>query len=94
MARAPAAARPVRPRGPASTVFRAAIEKAVLEGVDRDDMTLRLTLRDVSDLKRDRNIAVEDISFAGGVMRFLGVKVTPGGVESSSLDCGETSAAH
>jgi hypothetical protein len=70
-------------------VLREAIEKAEQDGVDREDMTLRLTLRDVSDLKRDRTIAIEDISFAGGVMRFLGVKVTSGGVEASTLDRGE-----
>jgi hypothetical protein len=29
---------------------------------------------------------LEDIRFSEGVMTFLGVKVTPGGVNTSSLD--------
>lgn len=67
-------------------IFRAAIDKAVEEGTGLDDMRLRLTLSDASELKRDRTLAIEDISFAGGVMRFLGVKVTHGGVTASTLD--------
>jgi len=67
-------------------IFRAAIDKAVAEGAKLDDMMLNLTLSDASELKRDRTLATEDISFSDGVMRFLGVKVTPGGVTSSSLD--------
>lgn len=70
-------------------VFRAAIEKATQEGYGIDDMLLRLTLGDASELKRDRTLALEDISFKGGVMRFLGVKVAPGGITTSRLDCGE-----
>jgi hypothetical protein len=70
-------------------LFRAAIEKGVQEGYGVDDMLLRLTLGDASELKRDRSLAVEDISFKDGVMRFLGVKVAPGGITTSRLDCGE-----
>ena len=66
--------------------FRNAIEKAEADGASRSDMVLRLTLRDVADLKRDRTVAVEDISFAGGVMRYIGVRVAPGGVAVSTLD--------
>ena len=69
-------------------IFRAAIEKAKAEGYGVDDMLLRLTLGDASELKRDRSLAMEDISFTGGVMRFLGVKVAPGGITTSRLDCG------
>jgi hypothetical protein len=65
--------------------FRAEIEKAEAEGVAREDMTLRLTLRDASQLRRDANLPVADISYAGGVMRYLGVKVEPGGVAESEL---------
>jgi uncharacterized protein GlcG (DUF336 family) len=65
--------------------FRQAIEKAEAEGAARDDMVLRLTLRDAADLKRDRSVPVEDISFVGGVMRYIGVQVTPGGVGVSGL---------
>lgn len=66
--------------------FRAAIEKAEAGGASRADMVLRLTLRDVADLKRDRSVAIEDISFADGVMRYIGVRVAPGGVAVSVLD--------
>jgi hypothetical protein len=51
-------------------------------------MTLRLTLSDVTALKRDRDLPVADISFTGGVMRYLGVKVEQGGVPESVLDRG------
>ena len=72
-------------RAAASTHFRGEIEKAEAAGVARDDMTLRLTLSDVSQLRRDATLAVADISFAGGVMRYLGVKVEQGGVPVSVL---------
>jgi len=65
--------------------FRAAIEQARLEGIDRSALLLRLTLSDVSRLKRDREIAAEEISFADGEMRYLGVKVVGGDVETSAL---------
>ncbi|MDB5466289.1 MAG: hypothetical protein JWQ46_1051 [Phenylobacterium sp.] len=74
------------PRRPAAIVLREAIERAELDGVARTDMTLRLTHRDAEELKRDPNVALEDIRFSEGVMTFLGVKVTPGGVNASSLD--------
>jgi hypothetical protein len=48
-------------------------------------MTLRLTLTDVSKLKRDESLAVADISFSGGEMWFLGVRVEAGGVPVSLL---------
>ena len=62
----------VRPAGPqarrSAEVFRAAIEKGTQEGYSLDDMLLRLTLGDASELKRDRSLAVEDISFTDGVL--------------------------
>lgn len=66
--------------------FRAAIDEAVASGAKLDKMVLLLTLSDASELKRDRTLAVEDISFKDGVMRFLGVKVEQGGVTASRLD--------
>ncbi|HZZ35192.1 MAG TPA: hypothetical protein VFE03_05670 [Caulobacteraceae bacterium] len=48
-------------------------------------MTLRLTLGDVAALKRDRSLALEEISFANGEMRFRGVKVIAGGLAASEL---------
>jgi hypothetical protein len=77
-------------------VFRTAIEKAEAEGASRADMVLRLTLRDVADLKRDRTVPVADISFLDGVMRYVGVRVAPGGVAVSALDpsgAGDAAAA-
>lgn len=73
-------------RGSPAVFFRGQIESAEAEGVDREDMTLRLTLGDASNLKRDASLAQADISFADGLMRFLGVKVEQGGVSTSVLD--------
>ena len=72
-------------RATAAVHFRGEIEKAEAEGVAREDMTLRLTLSDVSQLRRDGSLPVADISYAGGVMRYLGVKVEQGGVPESVL---------
>lgn len=71
---------------PRAERFRMAIESAEGEGVARADMVLHLTHRDTAGLKRDRTVPVEDISFAGGVMLFLGVPVVSGGAEESFLD--------
>lgn len=65
--------------------FRSQIEKAEAEGLERPQMRLKLTHADSSHLKRDPELAVSDISFAGGVMRFLGVEVEVGGVTESEL---------
>lgn len=73
-------------RAPAAEHFRGEIEKAEATGVGREDMTLRLTFSDMSRLRRDPTVAVADISFVGGVMRFLGVKVLEGGVAESVLE--------
>jgi hypothetical protein len=75
-------------RGAPADIFRNQIAAAEADGVHRDDMTLRLTLSDVTALKRDRDLPVADISFAGGVMRYLGVKIEQGGVPESVLDRG------
>jgi hypothetical protein len=72
-------------RVPAGERFRKEIEAAELAGGDRARMTLRLTLGDVSQLKRDSALALTDISYADGVMRFLGVLVEAGGVSASEL---------
>ena len=72
-------------RPAASIYFRGEIEKAEAAGVAREDMVLRLTLGDVAQIKRDRDLAVTDISFAEGEMRFLGVAVVQGGVGESAL---------
>lgn len=71
---------------PRAARFRAQIEKAEADGLARTDMTLRLTKGDADLLKRDPGLQVSDISFADGVMRFLGVKVEQGVVVESGLD--------
>jgi hypothetical protein len=65
--------------------LRREIEKAEADGVLKEDMTLELTLQDVSNLKRDRTLAVTDIGFAAGAMSFLGVKIVQGGYSASVL---------
>lgn len=65
--------------------FRDQIEAALADGVALEDLTLHLTLRDVSLLSRDPAVPMTDISYTNGVMRFLGVKVEKGGVDVSSL---------
>lgn len=83
----PMKAPPPMPRRVAPAVqFRGEIEKAEAAGLAREDMTLRLTHTDMSKLRRDASLAVADISFSGGEMRFLGVKVEVGGVPDSVLE--------
>lgn len=82
---------PPSPRslGTPDSRFRSLIEAAIADGVPLEDMTLRLTLRDASLLSRDHTTPVADISYAGGAMRFLGVKIEKGGVPDSVLDRGQ-----
>ena len=68
-------AQTTKPLASPDSRFRGQIEAAIADGVAAEDMTLRLTLRDTDRLARDRTIPVADISYAGGVMRFLGVKI-------------------
>lgn len=68
--------------------FRPQIEAAAAGGADREQMLLRLTLRDANLMSRDPETPVADISYLGGEMRFLGVRVAKGGVAESSLDLG------
>ena len=82
---------PPSPRQSAAVHFGEEIRKAELHGVNRKDMTLRLTLGDVNQLRRDRSLAVADISFAGGTMRYLGVKIEQGGVAASALHTSDAS---
>ena len=65
--------------------FQTEIQKHLAEGVPLDALTLKLTLGDANKLKRDPGLALTDISFADGVMKFLGVKVEQGGITVSSL---------
>jgi|APCry1669190770_1035315.scaffolds.fasta_scaffold60719_2 hypothetical protein len=74
------------PLTPPAVRFRAAIEALERDGVARADMMLRLTLHDAAHLRRDRSLAIEDISYASGTMLFLGVPTVSGGIENSRLD--------
>lgn len=87
----PNAPKPARRRGTAAEEARLVIEQAEADGVARDAMTLRMTLRDVSELKRDPKVPMADISYGEGGMRYLGVAVDQGGVTQSTLDRGDTS---
>lgn len=75
-------AKPYRPR---DEVFRRAIETAEADGLTRTQMVLHLTHRDVHGLKRDPGIPLADISFADGVMHFIGVRIAQDGPSVSFL---------
>ncbi|HEY1562309.1 MAG TPA: hypothetical protein VGF71_15690 [Caulobacteraceae bacterium] len=72
-------------RRPRVEVFRRAIETAEADGLARKEMVLHLTHRDVHGLKRDPGIPLEDISFADGVMHYIGVRIVQGGSSASFL---------
>lgn len=76
---------PPRPRETVAARFQREIEAAESDGVARSEMVVRLTLSDESRLRRDPAVAVSDIRFSGGVMRFLDVRVQPGGTSESRL---------
>lgn len=73
------------PRTTVAEHFRREIERAEADGALRADMLLKLTLSDAHKIKRDPALALTDVGFADGVMRFLGVKVEQGGNTTSSL---------
>jgi len=72
--------------GPTIDDMRVLIEKAEAEGVARADMLLRLTFRDASLIKRSPSVGIDEVSFEGGDMRFLGVRITVGPVPLSRLE--------
>ena len=79
-----------RPASPAARPsvalrFKGEIEMAQAEGLAADDLALHLTPGDTEQLKRDRNVPVADISFAGGRMTYLGVAVVKGETPPSAL---------
>lgn len=76
-------------RQPLVDTLRRDIETAEEKGVGRDAMTLRLTLRDTTALRRDNTIPLEDIRFVDGEMWLLNVRVVSGGVPASVLDTGD-----
>lgn len=72
--------------GPTIDDLRAAIRRGEDDGVQPADMLLRLTLRDVSLIKRSPSVGVDEVSFAGGDMRFLGVRIVQGPYAISALE--------
>ena len=60
-------------------------------GAREPDIYGRMTLRDVSELKRDPKVPMADIAYGPDGMTYLGVAVDQGGVTSSTLDRGDTS---
>lgn len=85
MAKAPGVQR-TKTAAESVAAFRGAIAQALEDGIGADDMTLHLTLGDAACLRKDRSIPIEDISFSGGEMRLLGVKVMSGGIPASELE--------
>ena len=66
--------------------LRGLIAAALRDGVDPEAMRLKLTVRDAATLKRHPAVGVHEIAFADGEMRFLGVRVSEGGVPQSELE--------
>ncbi|HTX47972.1 MAG TPA: hypothetical protein VME40_01160 [Caulobacteraceae bacterium] len=79
---------PIKPRVPIAIRLRDAIAEAEAEGHARPEMTLHLTRADDSLLRRDRSVAVGDIRFVDGAMRYLDVRVVVDGVAASALETG------
>lgn len=71
---------------PPAILFRHEIEAALAGGASAKKMTLRLTLNDGRRLRRDDSVPLEQISYLGGAMHYLGVRVVEGGVTVSVLD--------
>lgn len=68
------------------TQLRDWIASAEREGVAREDLQLRLSHRDLAGLKRSPGVSMEEITFDGGVMRFLGVEVVAAATAASSIE--------
>lgn len=77
---------PLAPTPPPAKLFRQRIADALAGGATAGDMTLRLTLGDASRLRRDTTVPLDAISYVDGEMRFMGVKVIEGGVDTSALE--------
>lgn len=82
---AKAAPAPPVPQVPTAVQYRGEIEAAFRDGLAPEELTLRLTYRAADSLRRDRSVPDDDISYANGQMRFLGVAVVAG-VEASALE--------
>jgi hypothetical protein len=76
----------VNPQAARIKQLRQWIAAAELDGHAAADMLLRLTCSDAATLKRHPDVALHEVSFAMGEMRFMGVKVQEGAVTSSVLE--------
>ena len=70
---------------PPAQRFKVEIDKLTEEGAAPADLLLRLTRGDAAKLRRDPAVSLDDLSFADGEMRYLGVKVSEGGTDASVL---------
>lgn len=66
--------------------LRKVIAAAQAEGVANRYMTLHLSRRDLAILKRSPDVAVHEIRFADGEMKFLDIKVAAEPVDVSCLE--------
>lgn len=78
-------AKPKSPPSPA-VLFGGRIQAALGDGAVADSLVLRLTLNDGRRLRRDDTVPLDQISYLGGQMHFLGVRVVEGGVTVSVLE--------
>ena len=78
--------RPSQPPAPPAVLFRRWISEALAGGERPADLSLRLTRGDAQRLRRDTDVPLDAISYSGGEMRFLGVKVIEGDVDASALE--------
>jgi hypothetical protein len=76
----------LKPPPPPAVLFRREIEAAIDAGTSAEALILRLTLNDGRRLRRDTTVPLEQISYAGGQMFFLGVRVVEGSVAASVLE--------
>ena len=79
-------AQPGPQTGPNIADLRIAIDRAETSGIAKGDMLLHLTFRDEAMIKRSRLVGVDEVSFADGQMRFMGVKVVVASGGASSLE--------
>lgn len=64
------------------TEMRKWIANADATGATRAEMLLQLSQRDIAGLKRSPAVAVHEITFVDGLMRFLDIEVVPSTSES------------
>lgn len=71
---------------PTIEAMRKAIASALEDGLLADDLLLRVNHRDLALIKRSPAVAIHEVNFKDGEMRFLGVPVAAEAVLQSYLD--------